>query len=340
MKVYLTGNRKYQLDVCLRYIAAIKWKGQGYYCRGKKCSGGRYKSRAFKVVTYEELSFSRKCLRCGHIESPTAGTGLHGVKHIPVFLEMVQLIVDQKRLGRRLSDTELYKIITGADCEYYQVEKMKDEFLVNLFKEMLNDEEMDTTSRDTLRKYQKKLGTKISQSSVSRQTISGYRKRLQPFIIDWSHFSNSSKMPYAVLKFYLKWGDNSKVVMLAAQLCPNGFIRSSVYDKDNYSTLLHFLQNNVGDTTDILIFDWGKKYDSIKNKIGNVEYRDGEMPYKDIAVDVVNKLQDWLQGMGAANNLSIQQAINECIFLLYYDYLSFSQIMHFVIGVAKHRKSE
>jgi hypothetical protein len=338
MKPYLTGNRKYQLNVCLRYIAAIKWKGQPYYCRGKKCSGGHYKSREFEVVTYGQISFSRKCLRCGHIESPTSGTGLHGVKHIPVFFEMVQLIVDQKKLYRRLSDTELFKIITGADCEYYQVEKRQDEFLVNLFKEMLDDEKLDTTSRDTIKKYQKKLGTKISHSCVSRQTISDYRKRLQPFIIDWSHFTNSTKMPYAVLKFYLKWGATSKVVMVAAQLCPNGVIRSSVYDKDNYNTLLHFLQNNVGDTTDIIIFDWGKKYDSIKNKIQNVEYRDGEMPYKDIAVDILNKLKEWLQEMGSAHNLSIQQAINECVFLCYYDYLSFSQIMHFLIGIGKPKK--
>jgi hypothetical protein len=339
MKPYLVGNREFKINVCFRYIAYIKWKGHAYYCKGKKCSGGHYKSRAFEIVTYEHIPYSRKCLRCGHIESPTAGTALHSIKHIPVFFEMVQLIIGQKKLNRRLSDTELYQIIKGEDCEYYQDKKTQDEFLINLYKEMLNDESVGVASRDAIKNYQKQLGTSISDSFVSRQTISNYRKRLQPFIIDWSHFSDSSKMPYAVVKFYLNRGATSKVVIVATQLCPNGFIRSSVYNKDNYSNLLHFLQNNIGDTTNILIFDWGKEYNSIKNKIDSVEFRNGEMPYKNIVIEIADKLQFWLQGIDLTNNVSIQQAINECIYLLYYNYLSFPQLMHFLIGIGKPEKS-
>lgn len=56
-------------SACLRYLDEVKW-GRGYAC--KSCGHSR-ESKAPKL-------FSRRCGRCGHTESPTAGTIFHGIR--------------------------------------------------------------------------------------------------------------------------------------------------------------------------------------------------------------------------------------------------------------------
>lgn len=56
-------------SACLRYLDEVKW-GNGYAC--KSC-GHLRESKAPKL-------FNRRCGRCGHIESPTAGTVFHGIR--------------------------------------------------------------------------------------------------------------------------------------------------------------------------------------------------------------------------------------------------------------------
>lgn len=56
-------------SACLRYLDEVKW-GNGYAC--KSC-GHQRESKAPKL-------FSRRCGRCGHTESPTAGTVFHGIR--------------------------------------------------------------------------------------------------------------------------------------------------------------------------------------------------------------------------------------------------------------------
>ena len=54
---------------CLAYLADFKW-GNGYSCSRCSntiyCAGGR--------------EFSRQCIKCHHIDSPTSGTLFHNVK--------------------------------------------------------------------------------------------------------------------------------------------------------------------------------------------------------------------------------------------------------------------
>lgn len=56
-------------SACLRYLDAVKWTA-GYVC--KSCNHNR-ETKAPKL-------FNRRCGRCGHIESPTAGTIFHGIR--------------------------------------------------------------------------------------------------------------------------------------------------------------------------------------------------------------------------------------------------------------------
>lgn len=56
-------------SACLRYLDEVKW-AKGYTC--KSC-GHQRESKAPKL-------FSKRCGRCGHTESPTAGTVFHGIR--------------------------------------------------------------------------------------------------------------------------------------------------------------------------------------------------------------------------------------------------------------------
>ncbi|MBY0424960.1 MAG: transposase, partial [Cytophagales bacterium] len=55
---------------CFKYLEELKWNNNTYHCR--KCSNTKY----IKGVK----AFSRKCTRCGYVESVTAYTLYHGVR--------------------------------------------------------------------------------------------------------------------------------------------------------------------------------------------------------------------------------------------------------------------
>lgn len=55
---------------CYRYLENLKWKDSGFHCR--KCRNEKFSAG--------QLKFSRRCTRCGHLESVTAYTIYHGLK--------------------------------------------------------------------------------------------------------------------------------------------------------------------------------------------------------------------------------------------------------------------
>ena len=58
-------NKSFQSDEdCYEYLAGIKWEGDSFVC--KKCGNTHY--------CKGHLPFARRCTRCKHDESPTAGT--------------------------------------------------------------------------------------------------------------------------------------------------------------------------------------------------------------------------------------------------------------------------
>jgi len=56
-------------SACYRYLEELKW-GDGFHCR--QCEHTKY-GKTLKV-------FSRRCTKCGHINSVTSGTVFHGIK--------------------------------------------------------------------------------------------------------------------------------------------------------------------------------------------------------------------------------------------------------------------
>lgn len=58
-------NRQFKEDSdCYKYLASVKWDGKDYKC--KRCGHKKY--------CKGKKPFSRRCLKCRHDESPTAGT--------------------------------------------------------------------------------------------------------------------------------------------------------------------------------------------------------------------------------------------------------------------------
>lgn len=58
-------NRQFQNDLsCYEYLAVIKWSDENFIC--KRCGHTKY--------CKGKKPFSRRCIRCGYDESPTAGT--------------------------------------------------------------------------------------------------------------------------------------------------------------------------------------------------------------------------------------------------------------------------
>jgi hypothetical protein len=81
---------------CFEYLADIKWS-KGYCC--KKCGWLRYCSG--------KKPFSRRCVRCGHDESPTAGTMFDKCKFSLLLAFHIAFKISTKKKG--MSSLELSK---------------------------------------------------------------------------------------------------------------------------------------------------------------------------------------------------------------------------------------
>ena len=63
-------HRRFQSDLdCFEYLAELKWEN-GYIC--KKCACDKY--------CKGKKPFSRRCIKCGYDESPTANTAFDKCK--------------------------------------------------------------------------------------------------------------------------------------------------------------------------------------------------------------------------------------------------------------------
>lgn len=81
---------------CLKYLAELKW-GKGYTCR--KCGNEKCTQK----------SFSRKCTRCDHIESPTSNSLLHGIK-IPLEKAFYMIYAESLK-GKKLTHDQMSALL-------------------------------------------------------------------------------------------------------------------------------------------------------------------------------------------------------------------------------------
>lgn len=83
---------------CLKYLEEVKWEN-GYFC--SKCKNTKYSKG--------QLLYSRKCTKCDHQESPTAGTLFHKVKFslLKAFWIIYYISVSKKGI----SSTELSRLL-------------------------------------------------------------------------------------------------------------------------------------------------------------------------------------------------------------------------------------
>ena len=129
------------------------------------------------------------------------------------------------------------------------------------------------------------------------------------------------------------------MVITLAQVCRAGLkrrtcghIRAEIYEKDNYESLHHFLQQYLPKDAEILLFEWGKEYPGLQKKypnlIFNSKYWFGDKEYM---TEIREKLSQWLKGLSLINNNRIQLHINECIFICYYEYLTLPMLLYYIV---------
>ena len=80
---------------CYKYLSEIKWNGDGYAC--KRCGN--------KTFHKGHLPYSRKCNKCKHDESPTAGTMFDKVKFSLLVSFHIAFKISTKKKG--ISSEEL-----------------------------------------------------------------------------------------------------------------------------------------------------------------------------------------------------------------------------------------
>jgi ISXO2-like transposase domain len=90
-------NRQFKEDSnCFEYLSGVKWE-KGYWC--KRCGGIKYCAG--------KKPFSRRCIKCGHDESPTAGTMFDKCKFSLLLAFHIVFKISTKKKG--MSSLELSK---------------------------------------------------------------------------------------------------------------------------------------------------------------------------------------------------------------------------------------
>lgn len=122
-----------------KFIADVKWSNPNYYCKSNKCAGGKSKNKEFELPKNSEkyISFSRKCVVCKNVESPTSNTMLQGVNYLPALIETIYIICQlQKKENRRINTEGIKDLLLshGNRISDSTIEKYRF-WIQNLFQE-------------------------------------------------------------------------------------------------------------------------------------------------------------------------------------------------------------
>lgn len=315
---YINGGVYDQPDLCYKFVAEIKWS-DGFICKGK-CSRENKTSTSFyelKIATLHNAPYSRRCTTCGDVESPTKWTSLENMA-LPSFVEFVYWLVHQRRCMRRLSNKEIMNnmngVSTAPDKEFSKE--------LEAFNLILKDSKLSLT-------YQKKVN---EINPIGESAVEEYRYFLQQFIIDWTHGRSFVRAPYGIIKFEIKRGSCVKTIYVARQLCPNGHIRAKVYDADTDESLLSFLKFAVPKAREVFLYGWDHIDEKIKKRWG-VQIGSNELLDSRWLEGHETQLKRWLQGLDIKDNNRVQLHLNECIFILNYEYLDTALLLTLLVGI-------
>jgi two-component system, sensor histidine kinase LadS len=115
---------------CFRYLEELKW-GKGYKCR--KCSNPKY--------TKGSKLFTRKCTKCGNVESVTAYTLFHGVR-FPINKAFYMTYIVHRR-GNKITLDELSELLDLRRNTCWSFKKKVMENIDN-YKKKSKDGHLDT----------------------------------------------------------------------------------------------------------------------------------------------------------------------------------------------------
>ncbi len=115
---------------CFRYLEELKW-GKGYKCR--KCSNPKY--------TKGSKLFTRKCTKCGNVESVTAYTLFHGVR-FPINKAFYMTYIVHRR-GNKITLDELSELLDlrRNTCWSFKKKVMEN---IDSYKKKSKDGHLDT----------------------------------------------------------------------------------------------------------------------------------------------------------------------------------------------------
>jgi uncharacterized coiled-coil protein SlyX len=115
---------------CFRYLEELKW-GKGYQCR--KCANPKY--------TKGSKPFTRKCTKCGNVESVTAYTLFHGVR-FPINKAFYMTYIVHRR-GNKITLDELSQLLDLRRNTCWSFKKKVMENIEN-YKKKSKDGHLDT----------------------------------------------------------------------------------------------------------------------------------------------------------------------------------------------------
>lgn len=181
-------------EKCLAYLSFYKWQ-KGFMC--SKCFNGTYSKTRFEHI--------RRCNKCKHKESATAGTLFHKCKFDLTKAFMIVFLVSTGKKG--ISSTELSRKLSlrQKTCYYFKRKVMQamqssgyiklqgkvdvDEFFVGGFEE-------GKVGRSKGRKEQVVMGIELKKKGIVRchalKITDGGSKQLKPFFE--KHISKEAKV--------------------------------------------------------------------------------------------------------------------------------------------------
>jgi hypothetical protein len=281
--------------LCLKLIAEVKWHGDRYYCKSKKCRGEFTKNKKFETVIGHSKypDYSRKCCVCKNVETPTTNTSFHGINYIPAFFEMVYIITKlQKERNRRFNTDEIFRILKRDD---------------------------NGISKSTIEKYRFQIQNYFLDSN---------------FFLHSDSFYKECTKSYGVEKFSLRTGLNKKWIYVLSQFSFPRRITANIYNKDNYSSLYNFLSGTfISNSETIILYDWNKTYKTLKKKYPQLKFTNEQLEVRSLVTHISEALKDWLQGLPLSDARKVRGHMYECIQVLFQHYYTPIQLLVMMIAI-------
>jgi hypothetical protein len=173
---------------------------------------------------------------------------------------------------------------------------------------------------------------------ISKTTIEGYRYKIQNYLVEFLREYKDCARIYGVEKFMIKRGHSKRWIYVLCQYSFPRQITATVYNEDNYTSLLHFLTNSVYKDAAVILYDWNKSYPALKNKFLNLSFSNEYLNLRSYVTEIGGSIKNWLRGIDLTDSTRVNSHMNECIHILYQEYFTPVQLLGLIIGFDLQKK--